>query len=374
MRIASDIAYGTHNLKRVIRFHSTMMDIKHFTLSRSFIMDKEEEDQERKKPVVGGLISDESLLGSDDDEDEEEEIRRQVQAKGMILFTTTFYTSVDSTRFQLCLQMINEAHICGMPVVIVDSSPCENVHEALQKKNATSGIMITRLARQTWPGRKGAGLRQAAQIASELPGVTPDTLCFQEPEKVNMVKCWRSCSCGAGGAEEEEVLAFQQQQQQHDVMVMYRSHAYFQKTYPIEQYHSEMFGNLLLDQVAKAEMTKLGRRYSESIDVQVQQETENSTTKLPCFDWHFGPFAFRAKHLELWTKYKDGDMYDAQLVPIVHAFRKGLNVYSVYCHYQHAKEMKDEEQGNVDATLKRLQQLHDLDPRVIQAWTEDFYC
>ena len=96
---------------------------------------------------------------------------------------------------------------------------------------------------------------------------------------------------------------------------------------------------------------------------------------MPCIDWHFGPFAFKAKHVELWTKYTDGDMYDAQIVPIVHAFRKGLDVGSVMAEgYQHPKEMKQEEESNVEAIRKRLDQLCTLDPRVINAWTEDYYC
>jgi hypothetical protein len=330
-------------------------------------MDNKDDEQGDKK----------AGLGSSEEEEEEffaavvrkpysdEDIARQVREKGMILFTTTFYTSVDSTRFQLCLQMIGEADMCGIPVVVVDSSPNDDVYETLERHHY-GGAGITRLARQAYPGRKGAGLREAAQIASELPGVTPDTtiLCFQEPEKV-MMHCWQRCCAKVA-------------LQAADVMVMYRSHDYFEKTYPIEQYHSEMYGNLLLDQVAKDEMKKLGRPYlgpdESSSSSSSSSEIENSVLPPYCFDWHFGPFAFRAQHVELWTKYSDGDMYDAQLVPIVHAFRKGLKVDSVLCNYQHPKEMKDEEQGNIDATLKRLQQLYDLDPRVIKAWTEDFYC
>ena len=97
-------------------------------------------------------------------------------------------------------------------------------------------------------------------------------------------------------------------------------------------------------------------------------ETTNNTI-LPGFDWHFGPFAFQAKQVELWTKYSDGDMYDAQLVPIVHAFRKGLKVCSVFCNYQHPKEMKDEEQGNVVATRVLQGLSHECDEeacRVVQ--------
>lgn len=58
--------------------------------------------------------------------------------------------------------------------------------------------------------------------------------------------------------------------------------------YPIEQFHSETFGNLYLDAVAKLALS-------------------NMQNTIPALDWHFGPFAFRLKHLELWTKY-DGNM------------------------------------------------------------------
>jgi hypothetical protein len=330
-------------------------------------MDKREDEQQGEKEPEGGSSvpeEEEFFAAVVRKPYSDEDIRRKIQEKKMILFTTTFYTSVDSTRFQLCLQMIGEADMCGMPVVIVDSSPNDDVYETL-KRHHLDGSGITRLARQTFPGRKGAGLREAAQIACELPGVTSDTiLCFQEPEKVMMPHCWQHCRDANA-----------------DVIVMYRSPQFFEKTYPIEQYHSEMYGNLLLDQVAKDEMQKLGRPYlEEAIPLQqlppeiVESSSETRIMSSPRVDWHFGPFAFQAKQVELWTKYSDGDMYDAQLVPIVHAFRKGLKVCSVFCNYQHPKEMKDEEQGNVVATLKRLQQLYDLDPRVIKAWTDDFYC
>ena len=63
----------------------------------------------------------------------------------------------------------------------------------------------------------------------------------------------------------------------------------------MEQYHSEHFANLHLD--------ALGRPVG-----------------LPTLDWTFGPVAFRASMARHWLQC-EGELWDAQLVPIVHASR-----------------------------------------------------
>jgi len=192
---------------------------------------------------------------------------------------------------------------------------------------------------QTAVGKKGAALREAATIARRLPPVSARTwLCWQEPEKVDMARHWVSTLRDAHSA---------------DVLVPAREPTNFAATYPIEQFHSETYGNLYLDACAKAAQA-------------------GTTSKIPPLDWHFGPFAFRAEHLELWAKY-NGVMYEAQVVPIVHAMRKGLSVASVSIGFDAPSEMKDQEEGNVEFIEKRLQQLQSLDPVVKAAWTDPFY-
>uniref|UniRef100_A0A7S1ZEB3 Uncharacterized protein n=1 Tax=Trieres chinensis TaxID=1514140 RepID=A0A7S1ZEB3_TRICV len=151
-----------------------------------------------------------------------------------------------------------------------------------------------------------------------------------------------------------------------DVVVPWRNVRSFQETYPIEQFHSETYGNLYLDAVAKEALRGMGAELPRVQGVGEKGRREG-------LDWHFGPFAFRAKHLNLWTECT-GEMYDAQLVPIVHAMRKGLSITSIQVDYHGPLQMKAEEEGNITFIEKRLWQLNDLDPRVKKAWSEEFYC
>jgi len=89
-------------------------------------------------------------------------------------------------------------------------------------------------------------------------------------------------------------------------------------------------------------------------------------------DWHFGPFAFRVSHLQLWSNYS-GDSYDAQLVPAVHAARKGIEVASVPVKFMASYRMKTQEEGNVPFIEKRIHQLNSYDPVIKAAWTDAFY-
>ena len=266
----------------------------------------------------------------------------------LVIFTVTRYFSTDDLRFKQCMSTISFPS--PYHLVIVDGSPSEEVHSALQNTRAI-------VHRETQQGGKGVQLRQACQIASELPGVTEDTLlCFQEPEKTSMVDCWESVFAHGESA---------------DVVIPYRSHYCFQKSYPIEQYHSENFGNFYLD-AAMNEALKNDKeaKAPDLTHSSLVREIEKSTSKIPSIDWHFGPFAFKAKHIQLWTAY-NGNSYDAQLVPIVHAMRKGLTLSSVCVDFELDQSMKEQEEGNVEFIEKRLYQLNILDSKVKSAWTEE---
>ena len=95
--------------------------------------------------------------------------------------------------------------------------------------------------------------------------------------------------------------------------------------------------------------------------------------KEPSIDWYFGPFAFRAKFANLWTEYRGGDSYDCQVVPFVHALRKGLNVVSITVDFELDPAMKQQEEGNSEFIEKRLKQLNGLNPLVKKAWNDEFY-
>eukprot|EP00559_Dactyliosolen_fragilissimus_P001448 CAMPEP_0184868098 /NCGR_PEP_ID=MMETSP0580-20130426/29156_1 /TAXON_ID=1118495 /ORGANISM="Dactyliosolen fragilissimus" /LENGTH=268 /DNA_ID=CAMNT_0027368763 /DNA_START=163 /DNA_END=969 /DNA_ORIENTATION=- len=255
------------------------------------------------------------------------------QNRDLVIFTTTFYTSVDDIRYHMCISTIREAVARSIPIVIVDASPSDEVFSGMIE----AGAMVYK---QTGTGRKGVGLREAAIHAKQLDIATDDTyLCFQEPEKKDMIRHWVVALGQGNGA---------------DVIMPFRLQSAFLQTYPIEQYHSETFGNLYMDACAREALEKTN---SPLVDTYTG------------LDWHFGPFSLRAKHLSFWTRYK-GDMYDAQLVPIIHAMRSGLSVQSVTVDYAAPLEMKDQEQGNVTFIEKRWNQILELDPRLKQAWKD----
>ena len=255
----------------------------------------------------------------------------QTCPKDLVVFTCTWYPNKNDLRCRICFDTLKSMVNHGISVVVVDGSPSPDVRDYLKSSGASM------IFEQTSKGKKGAALREAAEKASSLEGVTEDTwLCWQEAEKEDMARHWKSL--------------VNSQCQNVDIVVPMREDSLFKKTYPIEQYHSENYGNLFLDAVARNEYIS----YKKTLD------------------WHFGPFAFRAKHIQLWTKY-NGIMYEAQLVPIVHGIHQGLIVESTIVPFIANEEMKSQEEGQVDFIEKRLNQLADLDPKVKAAWKEDYY-
>ncbi|EOD22177.1 hypothetical protein EMIHUDRAFT_435586 [Emiliania huxleyi CCMP1516] len=251
------------------------------------------------------------------------------EAVASVVFTATWYSGADDVRCLAATETLRALVAAGLPVVVVDASPAAAVRDLL---SATGAIV----SEQKAVGKKGAALREAVAIASALPGVVAETwLCWQEPEKTDMARHWATALDAAKDA---------------DVLVPRRESAKFAATYPIEQVHSETYGNLYLDAVARTHCDAL-----------------------PSLDWHFGPFAFRARHSDLWTRF-GGPMYDAQVVPLVHAVRKGLRLASVAVAFEAPAAMKAQEEGDVGFIEKRLAQLNSLDPLVKAAWTDSPYC
>ena len=152
-----------------------------------------------------------------------------------------------------------------------------------------------------------------------------------------------------------------------DVVVPRRTQQCFMGSYPIEQYHSETYGNLYLDTAMKDAI-----QGSDNDGMKLPVANAPTRRGISLIDWHFGPFGFRAKHIKLWSTYK-GNSYDSQLVPIVHAIRRGLRVVSVDVDFVLDERMREQEENNVAFIEKRLNQLNDLDPKVKASWTDDLY-
>jgi hypothetical protein len=270
-------------------------------------------------------------------------------AKAVVLFTCTFYKTVDDTRCACCLDFFRTAKASGVFVVVVDASPDDSgVREAMAK--AGEGMIL--VAKQQAQGKKGAALREAASIAAKLQGVDPEStwLCWQEPEKSDMARHW--------------VGALSQAAATDDIVVPYRDRGLFESTYPCEQFHSESYGNMWLDCAAKELSSEITPTYRGLFT-----SSSSSTMDLP-LDWHFGPFALRAKHVAIWTAYT-GELWDAQTVPIVYAARQGLTVRSITVEFEAPAVMKEEEEGNLAFVEKRIMQLNYMDPKIKSAWTEE---
>ena len=166
------------------------------------------------------------------------------EAVASVVFTATWYSGADDVRCLAATETLRALVAAGLPVVVVDASPAAAVRDLL---SATGAIV----SEQKAVGKKGAALREAVAIASALPGVVAETwLCWQEPEKTDMARHWATALEAAKDA---------------DVLVPRRESARFAATYPIEQVHSETYGNLYLDAVARTHCDAL-----------------------PPLDWHFG--------------------------------------------------------------------------------------
>ena len=257
-------------------------------------------------------------------------------ADGLIVFTTTFYKSSEEVRFRECCAMLRHARAHGVRVVVVDASPDPAIRAAMSDAGAHA------VREQTAKGRKGAALREALGLAAGIadaraPGDERDAgdvlLCWQEPEKADMPRHWPAVLRAADRA-------------RADVIVPARDARLFRRTYPLEQFHSESYANLYLDCAARA------HGFAAPLD------------------WHFGPFALRRRHAAVWLAHA-GDLWDAQVVPVVHAVRAGLVVGACHVPFEAPRAMKEEEEGNLAFVEKRLMQINFLDPKVIAAWTED---
>jgi hypothetical protein len=151
-------------------------------------------------------------------------------------------------------------------------------------------------------------------------------ICFTEPEKVDLMHHMASIA--------KPVL-----DGRVDVVVPRRSEDLFRRTYPLAQYHSESFGNLHFDLLAKE---------FEGFRAEGSQQ----------LDWLFGPFAFNAGLADGWLGYA-GTSWDAQMIPYVRGVREqGWRIASVTVDFRHPAVMKEQEEGAAAWTTKRLTQLN----------------
>jgi len=248
----------------------------------------------------------------------------------LIVVAPTFYSNTKDLRYGLALECCKKAAEHGIQFVFVDASPSQSIRDGLQE----AGGGFVNVVMQTAKGKKGAALREGISIAAErLQAQTDKTgrraiIGFQEPEKIDMIRHWKS-------------IAKYLVESGSEIVVPRRRDEEFQATYPIEQYHSEKFANLFLD-------------------------TLGNQIGLPSIDWTAGPVTLDISMTDKWLEC-NGDIWDAQLVPIIDCFLDcKATVSSFEVDYNHPESMKEEEGGNPKFNDKRLHQLNFLSDTVAQ--------
>lgn len=247
----------------------------------------------------------------------------------IVLVTVSFFTDADSRRLELALALVREAVAAGLPTVVADDSP----GTAVAEKFRDAGAVVVDEGGTAHGGGKGGAIRAALSCAVETFG-TEGAVLYTEPEKVGLVR-FATQICAP-------LL-----DKRAAVVVPRRTRDAFQRTYPIEQYHSESFGSLSLNIAAREAGLELPKR----------------------LDWFFGPFACQRVHASQWMAFSATD-WTAQIVPFVQLAAKGETLAIVEVAYEHPAEQKADEEGQGSWAKKRLVQLNAILPRLEQIFGE----
>jgi hypothetical protein len=262
----------------------------------------------------------------------------------LVLVTTTRYADVggrDAVRWALAQRTAEAARAAGLPLVVVDGTPAPHADAVAATLSAAGAVVLPQV---DVDGSKGSALRQALDAAARLVAsgsvaATPLTLvAFQEPEKWDLVARWPAVAAAAAAA-----LAGRTD----GVVVLPQRTAAAWATYPVEQQHSEQYGNAHVANLVRA-CTALRPR---------------AAAAAAGLDWFFGPFAVSLDLLPLFAAY-DGAWWDAQVVPLVRAWRvaPAHAPVSVPVDFHCDPRQRAEEEGSVAYGKKRLHQLQYLLP------------
>ncbi|GAB5358789.1 hypothetical protein AAMO2058_000488900 [Amorphochlora amoebiformis] len=234
------------------------------------------------------------------------------------VFGATLYSNITAPRFIESLASVRRLRSQDFAVVISDGSPDPAVRDLL--RGAGAHVRETPCC-----GRKGFALRDALNMALNLTkGMENVVFAFQEMEKSDMAYHWR-------------IVVNSMVHNESPIGIPMRVDSYFKSTYPTAQYHSEKFGNLFINSIAE------------------------STLRGMDIDWLFGPFAFERKIAHYWTNH-NGEMWDAQILPMVKAIQHGVRFISVAIPFRASLVMRGEEEGNFRFISKRKKQLDALLP------------
>jgi hypothetical protein len=227
-----------------------------------------------------------------------------------VIATTTFYKDPEDIRAHLALKMLDSALDFDFPTVVVDGGSHPDFIAQMRKRDA-------HVFGEEAPGM-GPGRRQALRLASDMAGAD-GAIVWMEPEKEPLITEIGYC--------EELIWAGQA-----DMVIPKRMSL---SSYPTEQAHAEMMGNLAFQYMT-----------GHALDI-----------------W-FGPMVLNRLALQYFLDYdgKYGDKWDSIHIPRLHVIKAGLQVESVNVDYDHPQEQTKQETGDLSFLIKRIDQLQNLVP------------
>lgn len=241
--------------------------------------------------------------------------------KKVDILTTSFYPSIENTRFQLACQMIGNAIGVGYDVLVVDGSKDEEIGSAFENLGAC--------AVPQYRAGMGASRRQLFSLARGDYGMRergwhPARIAiWTEPEKVDLIRLI------------PEIIA-PIERGEADLVVPARTDASF-RSYPEPQVVSEKAANTVFAEVTGREL-----------------------------DVMFGPVAFRSDLIDLYAecnpeeRFGASDTYIQQIATMI-AMSEDRRVVSVPVDFYYPPIQKVEEEKAADAMRdKRRRQFDDL--------------
>jgi nucleoside-diphosphate-sugar epimerase len=249
----------------------------------------------------------------------------------IILIAPSMYPNLSDARFELAVAFLNEVKKHKLQIIICDDSPLHNREEIKKTfiEAGGRGVEMTYFP-HGMTGKKGQSIRHALSIAMmKRQSITTSTqqrrwaVVFTELEKVHFVQF-------------VQTVVMPILNGQCDIVYPRREENLFRLTYAIEQYHMEMFGTLHLNQLFKR---------------------ATGDEHAPFYDFLFGPIAWEGTRVSpFYLKYQ-GELWDAQMVPAVHALQEmGARWMSVTIPYRHHELQRQQEEGSPEMCEKRVLQ------------------
>jgi hypothetical protein len=214
-----------------------------------------------------------------------------------------------SIRFELCMKTIKKIKESSDYFIIIADNSIDEIYNILLNEENNKLIVIKQYDRDL----KFGAIRRAIRYINMISN-TNDIICFQEPEKVGMVKYYK-------------YIINMMNINNHNVCMPYRTEKSF-TTYPKEQIYLEKFINLYIKKL-------YGYNH----------------------DWTFGPIFFTKNVSKYWLKEYD-NLWNGQIGPIFDCIKDNISILKLYIDYIHDPKQTNEEKENIKYMDKRIYQFN----------------